>query len=148
VGETVAAVEAAEAAAHAEDGAVRGVLERIHADETRHATLAWRFIQWALVSPSPALRRAARAELEALVVEVSRTVEPPPPPPHALGDLRYGIVSDAVRAGLRARVLRDIVGPCARALLDAAREGATDPVATPAVTSTDFGLHAGMVEHF
>src|SRR5690606_25004689 len=41
VGETLAAIEARTALAHARDPAVRTTLERIAADELRHAQLGW-----------------------------------------------------------------------------------------------------------
>jgi hypothetical protein len=48
VGETAAALVAAEGVAHADDPEVSRALERIAEDETRHAVLAWRFVRWAL----------------------------------------------------------------------------------------------------
>ena len=48
IGETVAAVEAAEALEHAVDPMVRDALARIAKDELRHADLAWQFVRWAL----------------------------------------------------------------------------------------------------
>src|SRR5690606_24538698 len=48
IGETIAAIDAAEAAATTQEPHIRSVLERVRADEFRHAELAWRFLQWAL----------------------------------------------------------------------------------------------------
>jgi hypothetical protein len=48
VGETLAALEAAEALAHAEHPLARAALERVAEDEARHAELAWSFLAWAL----------------------------------------------------------------------------------------------------
>ena len=49
VGETVAALEAREAAEHAlESDPGRDCLRGVADDETRHAELAWRFVAWAL----------------------------------------------------------------------------------------------------
>jgi hypothetical protein len=48
IGETLAAAEAQAASEHAKDPVVREILERIAADETRHAALAFRFVTWAL----------------------------------------------------------------------------------------------------
>jgi hypothetical protein len=48
LGETLAAAEAQAAAEHVKDSVVKNVLERIAADETRHAALAFRFVTWAL----------------------------------------------------------------------------------------------------
>ena len=58
VGETLAAFEAREAAAQAEDPAVRATLEKIAADETRHAELGWRFVQWAVTDADAVAARA------------------------------------------------------------------------------------------
>jgi hypothetical protein len=48
IGETVAAVQASEAYAHASDAGVRRALFDIQRDEARHAELAFRFVRWAL----------------------------------------------------------------------------------------------------
>lgn len=48
VGETVAALEALEAASAAADPVVRAVYAQIARDEQRHAELAFRFVRWAL----------------------------------------------------------------------------------------------------
>jgi hypothetical protein len=48
IGETLAAAEAQAACEHVTDPIVKNVLERIAADETRHAALAFRFVTWAL----------------------------------------------------------------------------------------------------
>ena len=48
VGETISAMVAHAALEGCEDRAVARVLKRIHADETRHAGLAWQYLTWAL----------------------------------------------------------------------------------------------------
>jgi hypothetical protein len=60
IGETVAAVQASEAYAHASDAGVRRALFDIQRDEARHAELAFRFVRWALESD---------ANLQAIVVD-------------------------------------------------------------------------------
>ena len=73
IGETVAAIEAAEALAHCEDEAARPTLERIARDETRHAQLAWQFVAWALEVGPATLREKARAAFaDAIQVEPAR----------------------------------------------------------------------------
>jgi hypothetical protein len=116
IGETVAAMEAAEALEHCEDAATRPVLERIASDETRHAQLAWRFVAWALDTGSAELREQARAAF-------ARALEgtAPAAPTHAASDfelrlLGQGLLSAGVRASLRARVLSEVIAPCAAAL--------------------------------
>ena len=62
IGETIAAIEAAEALEHVQDAAVRHALERIAADETRHAELAWKFVAWALERGGEEARNIAATE--------------------------------------------------------------------------------------
>ncbi len=62
VGETLAALEAAEAARRALDPVVRRVLEGVADDEARHAALAWRTLLW-LLTIHPELRTVAVAAL-------------------------------------------------------------------------------------
>jgi len=64
VGETVAAVQAAEALAHCRDAEVVAALARIRHDEWEHAELAFRFVRWAL-ELDPALAGPVLDELEA-----------------------------------------------------------------------------------
>ena len=115
VGETVAAVEAAEAARHAEDPAVRGVLAKIAEDETRHAELAWRFVGWAL-SGVPEMAGVVESELAAVLAEErGRAVVA------ASGEdaawLAHGVARGTAKAELRRRVVEGVVAPSARALV-------------------------------
>ena len=57
IGETVAALEAVEAAARATDPAVKAALLRIARDEQSHAELAFKFLNWGLAQSSPRARR-------------------------------------------------------------------------------------------
>ncbi len=67
VGETLAAVQAAEQLDAATDPAVRAALEMIVDDEARHAELAWRFVAWAVRTGGEPVRRAVeRAFAEAV----------------------------------------------------------------------------------
>lgn len=118
IGETIAALEAAEAHAHCQDEAARTVLERISADETQHAQLAWRFVAWALeqgpASLRPAVAAAFERELSAAPASSSSTIALSPEE-HQL--LQQGLVGPELRRALRVRVLHDVVAPCVRALL-------------------------------
>lgn len=118
VGETVASLEAAEAAELCEDADTRALLVRIAADEMRHAELAWRFVAWSLAQGDSALRREAQRAFELALASAG-----PPAPCAALQpstfDLalaRHGLLSPALRGPLRRRVLGEIIEPCARAL--------------------------------
>jgi hypothetical protein len=114
IGETVAAIEAAEALAHCEDEAARDTLARIAHDETRHAELAWQFVAWAIEVGPATLREQARAAFaEALRAHAA----PLRASPLDLQLARHGLLAPALRSELRGRVLRDVIEPCARALL-------------------------------
>jgi hypothetical protein len=131
VGETLAALEAAEALQHCEDAAARPVLARIAAEEARHAQLAWRFVAWALQTQ----RSDASLELRqhvgaAFAAELSATDGK-----SAIGSFdaelaRHGLLSTPVRRALRERALQEVVAPCAAALLGPLRWGAGGPSPT------------------
>jgi hypothetical protein len=113
VGETVAAIEAREAAEHAADPALRALLLVISEDESRHAELAFRFVQWALAQGDAALECAVRREFESLCAFA---------PSHSELDaqhsvsLAHGIVPEPMRQVIRARAINDVILPCSRAL--------------------------------
>lgn len=122
IGETVAALEAAEALAHTEDPVVRNVLERIARDERAHAELAWRFVAWALAE-RPELAKVVEREL-ALEERARRTLTGEVSVDHVgecltphFDPLRHGILDDSRRASVRVAAWRDVVRPCARRLL-------------------------------
>jgi hypothetical protein len=120
IGETVAAIEAREAAEHAQDPALRALLLTISEDETRHAELAFCFVQWALAQGDALLDRAVRREFAQLAAEVPHEAAP------ALHDaalLDHGLVPEAMRQAIRARAIAEVVLPCSRALYAARRAG-------------------------
>ncbi|MET0794123.1 MAG: ferritin-like domain-containing protein [Polyangiaceae bacterium] len=113
IGETLAALEAREAAEHATDPALRALLLEISADEARHAELAFRFVRWALTQGDATLERAVRAEFAALTAEEStfdqlaaREAE----------SLRHGILPESMRQTIRARAIKEVILPCSNAL--------------------------------
>ena len=121
IGETVAAIEAAEAAAHCEDEAARTVLERIAVDETRHAELAWGFVAWALRTGPASLRERARAAFDAAL---SSPMAARAPNDFELELARYGLFGPALRQACRERVLAEVIAPSARALIETSEPGA------------------------
>jgi hypothetical protein len=129
IGETIAAVEASEALAHAKDPTVREALGRVTLDETRHAELAWRFVQWVLRDGAPELREAAARELEELVSAelTAASLLEAPPEGEGAAFVAHGIVGERTRREIRRRVLAEVVAPCARSLVATARE-THDPV--------------------
>jgi hypothetical protein len=123
LGETIAAAEAAEALERATDPAGRAVLARIRDDERRHAELAWQFVRWALQRGSTELRLAARAGLADLVARpdsgapVAEQAAEVPGSESEKALLRHGRLPAALRDEVAGRVVRDVVTPCALALL-------------------------------
>jgi len=130
IGETVAALEAAEACSHCVDPTARVVLKRIAEDETRHAQLAWRFVAWALETGPESLQGLVR---EAFARELAgESLGPPRSSELEVRLLQHGLMSAELRAALRARVLREVIAPSAEALLAGARSaGAPEQVVCP-----------------
>jgi hypothetical protein len=122
VGETLAAVLAAEQASVAEDPAVRRVLWGIADDESRHAELAFRVIAFAIAAGGQPVRDAVtRAFAEAS----ARLPEPPedvPLPPNVAR--AHGFVASNVMHAAFVRAMDDIVLPLGRALCQTAAEAA------------------------
>lgn len=124
-GESAAALMLREAAATAQDPAMRALLERIAADEERHAELAWRTVAWALSTGGASVARALanvmndlRAELEIPGASNSNDCGPD------LG--AHGVLDAATRRAVRRRALTDVILPCASALLRRATFGVTE----------------------
>ncbi len=114
VGETIAALEALEAAEQARDPAIRAVLETVAKDEARHAEHAWRTVHWALhafgESAGEPLRAAlARAQAEAEAPD-GRDGDPD-------AWLAHGVLNEGLSATIRRAALRGLVVPLAAALL-------------------------------
>jgi len=117
VGETVAAIEAREASEHVSDPALRALLLEISEDETRHAELAYCFVQWALTLGDATLRSAVEREFAGLAARPAFAHE-------ALTDednerLQHGIVPEVMRRAIRDRAIAQVILPCSRALLAA-----------------------------
>lgn len=120
VGETVAAVEAGEAATRASDPVVRKALETIAADESAHAELAWRTVKWALQTFGADVRDAIRDEMARLVEELGTAYET------RKTDwdqelLDHGVVTTNVRGSIRRAALRQVVVPCLGAMVEEVR---------------------------
>lgn len=118
VGETLSALEMLHAAETCRDASptLARLLEGIAADELRHATLAWRFVAWAL-DQHPELRPAvARRFAQALP---RREAGPAPEivSEHDQQLLAHGCLPEAHRARLRRQGLAELIEPCAQALL-------------------------------
>jgi hypothetical protein len=121
IGETLAAVEAAEAAEHATDPDVKAALVTIAEDEAKHAELGWKFLRWALeVADQEARARIAehlqrQVELEWIRGADDCTAERE----DAAILLEHGMLTNALRAEVRAAALAELILPIARALSEA-----------------------------
>lgn len=126
IGETNAALEAAEALTTATDRDVRQTLARIACDERRHAELAWRFLAWAIEQDTNGeIREVLKSELRRVLAEHT-----------ALSSVQFrytkadesellsghGIMSTERRRELRQASLREVISPCAERLFS--RRGA------------------------
>ncbi|MDQ2644196.1 MAG: hypothetical protein M3020_10300 [Myxococcota bacterium] len=120
VGETVAAVQAAEAFEHARDPEVRAALQRIRRDEWEHAQLSFRFVRWAL-EVDPTLSAAVLDELRGSLPEVQGGAELS----HAQRRrAEHGLLPEAHLTTIAARVHREIVSPLLSELVARACERA------------------------
>ena len=111
VGETIAALEAAEALACAEHSLVREALAHVALDEARHAELAWSFLAWAIQRAGARLLPALRAACET-ARHCNETHE-------VAGErLRpFGVLSAADRARVRHDAWALVIEPCLAALV-------------------------------
>jgi hypothetical protein len=115
IGETIAAIEAREALLHCEDPDTCALLRQIAAEEAQHAELAWRFVAWGLEVGPASLRESVRS-LFADALGEPRTARTETSP-FDLALLRHGSFGVPLRHALRERVLAEVIGPCAEALL-------------------------------
>ena len=104
LGEGIAAQAACEGAAHCRDPWTRSTFETIARDESRHADLAWRILEWCLALPGAAGEEARNALSSA--IDRVRGVVPAPLPALSAGTLRaHGRLSRAMLTGIAERRL-------------------------------------------
>lgn len=117
VGETLAAVQAAEQLASASDPAVKAALSRIAEDESRHAELAYKTVVWALQAGGKRVRDAVAQVL----VEICGQEAGSAPPAEESGWTEampaHGRLSPAMVQESAGRTLREVVRPALSALL-------------------------------
>jgi hypothetical protein len=116
IGETLAAVEAAEALEHAVDPVVQGALARIAKDELRHADLAWQFVRWAIDNGGDDLSDVVRRELDIARASFTRSAGTTADDDRSL--LAGGILPPARKREVHAVTFERVVLVCAHALLD------------------------------
>lgn len=119
VNETLAALCARAACDAATDPVVRAALAEIADDESVHAALAWRFVAWAAAKDA----RAAAAVAAAFAGTVAGgSAYGGASHGHDIVLRAHGQLSAHERRAVVIAGLRDVVLPCARALLDARRD--------------------------
>ncbi|HEX2870847.1 MAG TPA: ferritin-like domain-containing protein [Polyangiaceae bacterium] len=116
IGETRAALEARESALHAKQPELAQLLHGIADDESRHAELAWRFVGYALEREPQCIAALLEAELleERALVDSAHL---PGASADELAGAALGILPGRLSHELRAVALREVVSPCAAALL-------------------------------
>jgi len=120
IGETVAALEVAEAAAHATDATVSVVLRGIARDEMEHAALGFRFLKWALGTlPGIKRRTVERSLLAALAAELAAPAPASATTEEDTALVRHGMLPEAVSRTVRAKALSDVIAPCVSRLFEA-----------------------------
>lgn len=122
VGGTIGAMAATVAAETCTDEAVAKVLRRIAVDQTRHAGLAWRFVRWATTHIDAGLHQTVDRAFEQALSEHPPVEERPAPD----WLRRRGRLSREERACLAASTLREVIRPCAEAVLATTDDDADD----------------------
>jgi hypothetical protein len=120
VGETIAALEAAELAERVSDAVLRAVLTRVAADEKRHAELAFRFVEWALSRLGEHGHALVESEIDGVRSELPSLTDPVDEP--ATSELaRRGILNEGLARAVRAAALQAAVLPALEGQLAHAR---------------------------
>ncbi len=121
IGETIAAMRAAEQCARTTDPAVKAALSRIADDEASHAELAWKTVRWAVEKGGSEVREAVRAAFAQMAAIVDREASSP-----AIGSAtvdttatleRHGVLSARESHAVSTRAMAELVLPAARLLL-------------------------------
>jgi hypothetical protein len=114
VGETLGVAEALALADRARDPGIAGVYRRIAADEQRHAELAWKTLAWLTRGADAATRAFAARCFEDAVAAMGSD-----PPPRGPALPEHGLLAPRDLGAIRRQALREVVAPCAAALLAA-----------------------------
>ena len=113
VGETLGVAEAMAAAEGASDPVVRAVLDRIAADELRHAQLAWRSLAWLLGVADERDRGWALALLERTIAAVGAQISDGEGSDRVSSE---GVLTRSQRARVHVTTVARVLAPVARSL--------------------------------
>lgn len=126
IGETLAAIEAHHAAAVARDPQVRAALERIAADELRHAELGWACLRWLLDRHGAELHTFALRCLDVGLgaIDIEHGVDTP-----ADAELceAHGLLAPDRRNLVRADAIERVLAPCVDTLRSQLRAARPQP---------------------
>lgn len=117
VGETLAALFAAEQRAAASDPEVCAALETIAREEARHAELGWAAVRWALAAGGEPVRRAVEAAFRRAIARVATSLPDDLPPsvrPEVLA--AHGRLPLPVYKKVSTLAIAEVILPCARAM--------------------------------
>jgi len=114
VGESIGALLAETMHQQARDPLVQAALGEIAADEARHAQMAWRFLSWAVAEGGAPVRDALRAALEDAIASHAVSLPDARVPE---GWEAHGRLRPAAQRRIVRRAIRQVVRPCAAALL-------------------------------
>ncbi len=107
LGESLGAAEARAMAEDATDPVVQRVCEKIAAEESRHAVLAWRALQWFLAQDASLVAVAEKALSEAVSAHLATPVS------GREGIPGHGLLDAADRRALHEATIEAVVLPCA-----------------------------------
>ncbi len=114
VGETLGAAEARAIAGEATDAAVQAFHDRVAIEEQRHAELAYRTLAWMLAGADDEDAAFVERCFAEAIERAGATVEG-----SSLALPGHGLLGAAAVLRLRRQTLAEVVGPCARAALEA-----------------------------
>ncbi len=118
VGETIAALEAAEATERVVSSQLRGLFAGIATDEWMHASLSWRIVAWLLTVGN----EKVRAAVEQAFANAQAQAEPPCE--NLPADEAYGALTSETRKELRRQAWIAVIVPCRNRLLHPGGSGA------------------------
>jgi hypothetical protein len=120
VGETVAALEAAELGERVADPVLASVLARIAAEEKRHAELAFQFVKWAILRGDERTRAVVENEIEEVRRELASTAARIDGGEEDARLARRGVLGPGLSRTVRAAALEFAVLPGLESLIEAA----------------------------
>jgi len=114
IGESLSAIEVAEAARRCREPEVQARLTEIAEDELRHAALGWRTLQWILKTADEPLRAAVEASFKRSFSQFAGGL---PPATRSESETEaFGQLDPSTRFAVRQRGLEEVVRPCVQAL--------------------------------